>query len=115
VPAIGFTEAVDVLGLIAWLMRDQFIASIEHEIDAASDDKAALSRDERERQEAAIMADVLQTERCEGALIWHAEAQGEMIDFRSTTSPQSVLGIKLVNAPRRAPKYDGHSWDVAGR
>ena len=34
-------------------------------------------------------------ERSECSLIWAAEAKGEVIDFRPTTSPQAVLGVQL--------------------
>jgi hypothetical protein len=50
--------------------------------------------------EAQIMADTLMIERAECGLIWAAEAQGEVIDFRSDTTPMAVLGLRLVNQPR---------------
>src|SRR5262249_46406491 len=85
-PGIASTETVDVLGLLYWVMRDQIIAKIEREIDAAADDKAALSPEDRERLEAQIMADTLIIERAECSVIWHAEARGDVIDFRRDTS-----------------------------
>jgi len=36
-------------------------------------------------------------------LIWAAEAKGEAIDFRSDTTPQALLGVRLVTAPRANP------------
>jgi hypothetical protein len=53
--------------------------------------------------EAQIMADALLIERSECALIWHAEAKGETINFRSETTPMAVLGLRLVNRPRASP------------
>jgi hypothetical protein len=69
----------------------------------SADDKAALSQQQREEMEAQIMADTLMIERSECALIWHAEAQGETIDFRSDTTPMALLGLRLVNQPRANP------------
>jgi hypothetical protein len=49
------------------------------------------------------MADALMIERSECSLIWHADAKGELIDFRSDTTAQAVLGVRLVTAPRANP------------
>jgi hypothetical protein len=38
----------------------------------------------------------LQIERAEAAIIFAAEAQGEVIPFRADTSPMAVLGVRLV-------------------
>ena len=38
-------------------------------------------------------------ERSECSLIWAAEAKGEVIDFRPTTSPQAVLCVRLDRQP----------------
>ena len=50
----------------------------------------------------------------EVALIWHAERGGEVLPFRAETSAQSVLGVRLVQAPYRAPDHGGHSFDIIG-
>ena len=49
--------------------------------------------------EAEISTSVLMIERSECSLIWAAEAKGEVIDFRPTTSPQAVLGVRLDRQP----------------
>ena len=49
--------------------------------------------------EAEIRTSVLMIERSECSLIWAAEAKGEVIDFRPTTSPQAVLGVRLDRQP----------------
>jgi hypothetical protein len=50
---------------------------------------------------ATISADSLAAERTECALIWHAEQRdGEIIDFRSDTTPAAVLGLALRTVPR---------------
>jgi hypothetical protein len=112
-PAIGFSETIDALALIAWLHRDALIARIEAEVDEIADDKAALSDAEREKQLVAISIQALGVERMEVALIWHAEAKGEVIDFRANTTPQAVLGVRLITAPHREPNYGGHSWPIS--
>jgi hypothetical protein len=94
--AIVFNETADALGLFAWMFGDQLISRLESEIDKAADDKHALSRDERERQEAALMGYMLAVERKEVALIFAAEARGELIDFRADTSVEAALGVRLV-------------------
>jgi hypothetical protein len=111
-PAIGFTETIDALGLVCFLFGDQVIARVEAEIDQAADDKSALSEVERQNRLATIMVDALAIERLECALIFAAEAKGEVIDFRADTSAQSVLGVRLITAPYQAPNYDGHAFTV---
>ena len=67
--------------------------------------------------EAQISSDMLAIERSECALIWHAEAKNEVLDFRNTTTPMSVLGLKLVTAPRANPSPGTspmHADDIVG-
>ena len=96
------------------MLRDQMLAKINAGIDEISDDKHALSQKQREEMEAQIMADTLMVERSEVACIWHAEAQGEVIDFRSDTSPQALLGVALRTVPRAEVRgtTGGHAFDV---
>ena len=115
--AIGYvSDAHDAVGLIAWMFRDQLLAKINAGFDQIAEDKIAL--DERQRAEAlaTINTDMLAIERLECACIWHADAKGEVIDFRPTTSPQAVLGVRLVNVPRVAPagSSHGYSWNTLG-
>ena len=59
---------------------------------------------------------MLAVERNECSLIWATEAKGEIVDFRSTTSPQAVLGVRLRTQPR--PVAPGtspeHARDIVG-
>ncbi len=66
-------------------------------LDEVADDKHALSQPQREQMEAQISGDMLAIERSECALIWHAEAKGEVLDLRGDTTPQPLLGVRLVN------------------
>jgi hypothetical protein len=64
-------------------------------------------------QEATIMIDALAIERQEVALIFEAERQGSIIEFRNDTSPQALLGVGLVTAPRQTSGTSPeHAWDV---
>jgi hypothetical protein len=110
-PAAAFSETTDTFGLLCWLFKDQMLAKINAALDEAADDKAALSREQREEMEARISGDMLAVERSECALIWAAESDGEVFDFRADTSPLAVLGLTLVTAPRVAAS--GSSWQHA--
>jgi hypothetical protein len=99
------------------LFKDQLLAKISAGLDEAADDKAALSQPQREEMEAQISSDMLAIERAEVACIWHAEAQNnEILDFRVDTSPQSLLGLRLVNRPRASPSGTSpeHAYDIIG-
>jgi hypothetical protein len=114
-PALAFSETVDALGVMCWLFKEQMLAKINAGLDEVADDKAALSQQQREEMEAQISSDMLAIERAECALIWHAEANGEVIDFsRSDTSPLAVLGLQLVHRPRvnGSGTSAGHAFDI---
>jgi hypothetical protein len=111
--AVAYAEVPDVLGLLAWVIRDQLLAKINAGFDEIADDKSALSQQQREEMEAQISADSLAAERAECSLIWAAAERGEVIDFRPDTSPQAALGVRLVVVPRATElpaTTPGHSW-----
>jgi hypothetical protein len=76
--------------------------------------RIGISPEDRERLEAQIMADTLIIERAECSVIWHAEARGEVIDFRRDTSPFALLGVAFVTAPavNGRGSSQGHSFEV---
>jgi hypothetical protein len=45
--AVGLTETTDALGLIACPFTDQLVAKLDNAVDAAADDPAAPSHEER--------------------------------------------------------------------
>jgi hypothetical protein len=99
------------------VMPDQVIARIEQELSAIADDKAALDEKTRAEMEATIMADSLEIHRRICALIWDADAKGEIIDFADDTPPEAVIGVRLVQASRANPSpgtTGGHAYDVIG-
>jgi hypothetical protein len=72
-------------------------------IDAESDDGAALSHEERERREAEVLADLLEVERTESALVWAALAQGLPVEHRGDCNPQAILQCRLATMPAGDP------------
>jgi hypothetical protein len=116
VPAAAFTETTDSFGVMCWLFQNQMQEKIFAAIDAAASDKDALSQEQREQMEATITAAMLDCERLETACIWAADSEGEVIDFRSTTDPRAVLGVRLIAAPGVAVRGSSvdHAYDVVG-
>jgi hypothetical protein len=114
-PALAFAEIADPR-LLCWLLKEQLLAKVNAGLDEVADDKHALDQQQREQAEAQINMDYLAAERSEVACIWAAEAQGEVIDFRSTTTPMAVLGLRLVNQPRASSSGTSpeHAYDVVG-
>jgi hypothetical protein len=104
--AVAYAEIPDTIGTLCWLFRDQLLEKINAGFDEIAFDKEALSAAQREEMEAEINQSALMIERNECSLIWAADAKGEIVDFRSTTSPQAVLGVRLRNVPRAT---NGHS------
>src|SRR4029079_11392347 len=101
--AIAYGEAQDAIGFLCWLFRSEVQGKINAEFDQISDDKAAFSQAQREEMLATISADSLAAERAECALLWHADAKGEVLDFRPTTTPMAAIGVRLVHQPRAEP------------
>jgi hypothetical protein len=116
--AIAFIEAEDAVGLVCWLFEKELLAKISAGFREISDGSALDAR-QREEMLATIALDSLAAERAECALIWHAAAKGEVIDFRSTTSPQAALGVALRTVPRApsgpsSPEHEGYNL-IGGR
>jgi len=113
--ALAFHDAIDVVGLFAWLHRDALIAALDREIASEADDKAALTPEARQKAEAEVMADLLAVERDECALVWQAQAQGLPVEHRADISPLALLGVVLVTVPRAngsQPSSWMHAFDL---
>ncbi len=111
--SLAFHEAIDVVGLFAAILKPAMISFLDTLVDADKDDAAALSHEARQQAEAEAMADLLDIERQEAALIWSAQAQGLPIEFRSDISPLAILQVRLVTTPgpdALPETSDGHSW-----
>jgi hypothetical protein len=81
------------VGLIAWLFRDRLAEMIEREIDELADDKHALDPQQRTERERDLVAQVLETERLEEAMIEAAAADGLEIGRRPDADPRAVLQL----------------------
>ena len=98
--ALAFHEAVDVVGLLAFLFKDQLTQKLCELVDEASDDKVALTADEREVRLAEVMRDTLSVEREECELVFAAQAQSLPVEHRGDIAPQALLGVELRTVPR---------------
>jgi hypothetical protein len=97
------------------LFKDQLIAALDAEINTEADDKAAMSHEVRQQREAETMADLIDIERQEAALVWRAQQQALPVEHRGDCSPQAILGVALRTLPRAdgLPETSpGQSWTV---
>jgi hypothetical protein len=81
------------LPLLCWLHRDALIAKINRQIDVIADDKAALTREQRNEKIKEIDGDLLAVERDEEFWVGTAIADGMNILRRSDADPRAVLGL----------------------
>jgi hypothetical protein len=100
---VGFAEAPDAVAVMAWAFGDMLIKRLDEAIDADADDANALGHDERQKREAEVLADLLEVERIESALVWAALAQGLPTEHRGDCSPQAVLQCRLITLPTADP------------
>ena len=97
-------QTPNMLGLFAWLFKDQLLARVTAEIKQAARDGEALDEPKRATQEATLLDQMMDCERAECSLIWNAESRGEILDFRRDTTAAALLGVRsVVVAPRAAP------------
>ena len=115
--AVAISTEPDVLALTVWLHRDALIAKINAEIDSESDDKAALTDQQRQTQETEVGADLLAIERQESTLVWAMQAEGHAVEHRTDCSPLAVLGVELLVSTARPEPQSGSSpqWASRGR
>jgi hypothetical protein len=111
--AVAFVEVPDVAAIFSTVLKDQFIAWLAADVDRNADPEGALSLDQRQQQEAELMADQLSIERSESAAVWAAQSEGLPIEHRADISPLALLGVRLVTTPRAdaLPETSpGYSW-----
>jgi hypothetical protein len=82
------TYVRDSLSLMAWVFKDQVIAALEAEIDRRSDDKNALTDEDRAAAIEETAEALLDAERLDVAL---TEAVG--VPYRGDHNPRALLGI----------------------
>ena len=113
--ALAFHEAVDVVGLLAFLLKPTLISALDALVDAEQDDPAALTHEQRQKAEAEAQNDLRATERNICALIWRGQADGLPLEFPADISPIALLGLRLVTPPRAdglPGTTPGLSWDL---
>ena len=91
--AIGET-GTDGLAVFAWLFKPQLIEALEKEIDAASDDTAALSETDRAKRLVEVERDRLAVERDEELFIRCANDAGVTVHRRRDANPLAVLNLE---------------------
>ena len=112
---LALREAVDVVGLVAWLHKDAQIKRLDAKIDSEADDGAALSHEVRRQRDAEAQADLLAIERDEAALVFRAQSEGLPVEHRAHIGPVALLGLRLVTTarvnqtPGTTPEY---SWPM---
>jgi hypothetical protein len=114
---VGFAELEAAVPLLVWLHKEALIKRLDAEIDAEADDKASLSHEARQQQEAEVMDDLLAVERDESALVWRAMMDDRLpVEHRNDCSPQAILQLSLIAAPRTNNGSLGsgamHAWDI---
>ncbi len=90
---IAYISAPDVYGFLCWLHGDAIVARMESDIDELADDEGALSDEEKAQREKQILADILDIERTEEAIIEQLETSGAPIQRRDDADPRAVLGL----------------------
>jgi hypothetical protein len=99
---ISLGTAQNGIGVLAWMFRDQLIAAVEREIDEVSDDKIALTDQQRATALAEVDRDLLHCEREEEHLIRRADAEGLSLARRRDADARAVLGLAdSMPAPER--------------
>jgi hypothetical protein len=92
-------EGLDVLAILAWLRRDELIAGLEKEIDAAADDPQALTDVQRAERFKTCLGNLLEAEREEEAAVLAASFH---VIRRADADPRAVLGLSsALPGPKR--------------
>jgi hypothetical protein len=100
--ATAFAEVPDAVALVAWTFKGALIAALDAEIDAAADDPASLSSEDRQQREAEVISDILANDRDESWLTWRAMDERLPVEFRADCSPAAILSVQVVTVPRAA-------------
>jgi hypothetical protein len=107
-PLIGFIELVDFEAVLAQLVPDLLLKSLDRELNEAADDASALSDVQRQKALAVIDGDILATERVETELVWLAREKGMAVHHREDVHPLALLNLALVVAREGSlPETDG--------
>ena len=112
-----FMDADDPMATLVWLLRDTLLKKLDSEIDAASDDGAALDDDERQRRQSETQALLLDCERDIAALIFEAQRQGLPVEFPADIAPMAILSVEFRSAAPANPSPGSaidHAMKIVG-
>jgi len=114
-PSAG-TVSVPDPALLAWLHGADLVRKLEAEIDAAADDKAALSAAQPAEAIADVERELLTLERIEASLVWRALEQRLPVRHGRECHPLAVLSAELVAQPARPAggTSPGYSFAIIG-
>ena len=91
-------------------------AAVCREIDRKADDANSLDHSERRVRESEKLADILEQDRIEAALVWRGQSDGLTVEHGADCAPQAILECRLTAAP--AVNGRGTSWmhaiDIVG-
>ena len=86
--------------VFAFVHKTALLASLDALVTEEADDPASLSHTERQKREAEAMGDLLASERDEAALVWRGQREGLPVEHRSDCSPEAMLQVASIVAPR---------------
>jgi len=114
---VGFTETIDVPGLLINANRPAIEAALDKEITLVIGDAKTMTRSEKEAAASRVQSQILPIERIEAFWTWAAMEDRLRVECRGDMSPQAILGIELRTVPphRRAIRARGHSYAVPDR
>jgi hypothetical protein len=84
----------DALGVLLWALGPRIKELAFAEIDACSDEKSALTPEQRAARTAKLRADIFAAERIESAIEWQAMEEGEQPSLRADADPRAILGVE---------------------
>jgi hypothetical protein len=115
--AVAFTEVPDVLGLLAFVLKDALVKRLDALIDDEANGQECLSHEDRQRRTAVLQGDLLDIERQEAEMTWSAMALGLAITARGDINPLALLQCRLITPPRAvaSPETSSWGWDIVGR
>lgn len=104
--SLAFHEAVDVVGMLAWLHKDALIKKLDALVASEADDEAALTHEARREREAELLGDLLEQERIEAA-VTGAQLTRSCLSNTAPTFHRSPCLVSR-SSPRRAQPTGTH-------
>jgi len=96
-PLMALSEhitAPDALGILVWALGPRIMELVNKEIAECSDEKHALSPEQRVARTAKIKTDLLAAERVEALIEWEALQEGANLPLRAEADPRAIIGVE---------------------